>query len=106
MIAHHPPTETAQVVGVACLLLALELAAPDAVVLRPLARLSDDYVAATVMVDVGGGALPFNLQDVRLACDCLRADPPHAAAGDLAVRLAQAADTAEAAALRLLGAMN
>lgn len=101
-----PPTEGTVVVGVACLLLALEKADPAAVRFQPLARLGDDFVAATVMIDVGEGAVPFELEVARLAAGCLRADPPFSAAADLAARLSFAADQAAAAALRLLDGLN
>lgn len=95
-----------QVLGVACILLAFEKAGAAAVVFRPLARLGEDFVAATVMIDVGEGALPFDLETARLAADCLRADPPFPGATDLAGRLTLAADQAEAQALRLMSALN
>lgn len=95
-----------QVGAVACILLAFEKAAAAAVVFRPLARLGEDFVAATVMIDVGGGPLPFDLETARLAARCLRADPPFPGAADLADRLILAADQAEAQALRLMSALN
>lgn len=96
-----------QVAAVACILLAFEKAAAAAVVFRPLARLGEDFVAATVMIDVGGGPLPFDLETVRLAVRCLRADPPlDCPAEDMADRLSLAADQAEAQALRLMSALN
>jgi hypothetical protein len=104
--AAAPPYEDAQVAGVACLLLALEKADTARVVFRPLARLGEDFVAATVMIDVGEGALPFTLESVRLAALCLRADPPFPASVGLAARLSSAADQAEAAALRLMSALH
>lgn len=101
-----PPAESALVVGVACLLLALEKADPARVRFQPVARLGDDFVAATVMIDVGDGALPFQLEVARLAAGCLRADPPFPAAPELAARLSTAADQASAPALRLLDGLN
>lgn len=95
-----------QVACVACILLAFEKADAGRIVFRPLARLGEDFVAATVMIDVGEGALPFDLETARLAADCLRADPPFPGAADLAGRLTLAADQAEAQALRLMSALN
>lgn len=100
------PHEDAQVAGVACLLLALEAVAADRLVFRPLARLGEDFVAATVMIDVGEGPLPFDLASVRLAAQALRFDPPFPGAVAVAARLALAADQAEAAARRLVSALH
>lgn len=98
--------EDAQVVGVACLLLALERAGP-AVRFQPLARLGDDYVAATVLIDVdGSGGLPFALEDAGLAALCLRDDPPFPGAADVAARLTTAIDQARAQALRLVEGLH
>lgn len=98
--------EAAQVTGVACLLMALEQAGPAAR-FQPLARLGDDFVAATVVVDVDGtGGLPFALEDVGLAADCLRADPPFPGAADVAARLDAAIEQARAQALRLVEGLN
>ena len=105
-IAAPSATDDRQVLGCACLLMAFEAASAAAVLCRPLARLGDDFVAATVMIDVGEGALPFDLETVRLAAQCLRADPPFPGAADLADRLNLAADQAEAQALRLMSALN
>lgn len=95
-----------QVGAVACILLAFEKAGAPTVVFRPLARLGEDFVAATVMIDVGAGPLPFDLETARLAARCLRADPPFEGAADLAARLTLAADQAEAQARRLMSALH
>lgn len=104
--AAPPPHEDAQVVGVACLLLALEVADARRLVFKPFARLGEDFVAAAVMIDVGEGPLPFNLECVRLAAMCLRFDPPFPGAVAIAVRLSLAADQAEASARRLMSALH
>jgi hypothetical protein len=105
-----PPYEDTQVVGVACLLLALEVADARRLVFKPIARLGEDdrggFVAATVMIDVGEGPLPFDLECVRLAATCLRFDPPFPGAVAIAVRLSLAADQAEASARRLMSALH
>lgn len=102
----HRPREDGQIAGVACLLLALEKADPARVAFKPLARLGEDFVRATVMIDVGEGALPFDLESVRLAAACLRIDPPIPDTAGLAERLSLAADQAEASARRLMTALH
>lgn len=96
--------------GAACLLLALNRAGPAAVVIRPLARLGEDdrgaFVAATVMIDVGEGGLPFPLEVVGLAVAALRDDPPLPGFGDVADRLDLAARQARAQAQRLLSTLH
>lgn len=107
-----PPSvhEDVQVAGVACLLLALEVADARRLAFKPIARLGEDdrggFVAATVMLDVGEGPLPFDLDAVRLAATCLRFDPPFPGAVAIAARLGLAADQAEASARRLMSALH
>ena len=111
-----PPLPTAPVVvdghdpvgvaGTACLLLAIEACDARRFVCRPLAHAFDGFVAATVMIDLGEGPLPFPLDVVRLTATCLRADPPFAGSDALADGLDLAADQAEAAVALLLGSLN
>ena len=101
-----PLCEDRQVAGVAALLMALELADGRRLVFRPIARLGEDFVAATVMIDVGEGPLPFDLEAVRLAATCLRFDPPFPGAVPIAARMTLAADQAEASARRLMAALH
>lgn len=105
-IAAPPLHEDAQVSGCASLLLALEVADARQLVFKPIARLGEDFVAATVMIDVGEGPLPFDLDCVRLAATCLRFDPPFPGAVAIAVRMALAADQAEYSARRLMAALH
>lgn len=93
-----------QIEGVACLLLGIEAA--RGFVCRPMARLGEDFVAVTVFIDLGDGPLPFPLDAVRLAARCLVADPPFIGAAELGATLAEAADTAEAAALQLMNGLH
>lgn len=100
-----------QVVGVACLLLAVEACDARAFRCCPLAHTTEgaDHgfrVAACVMIDVGDGPLPFPLGVVRLAVACLRADPPFTGWRTVADALDHAADDAEASVTRLLGSLN
>ncbi|MFC5346288.1 hypothetical protein ACETK8_15890 [Brevundimonas staleyi] len=98
--------DDAEAVGVACLLLAIEASDTRRVVVRPLAHETGGMVAATVMIDVGDGPLPFPLGAVRLAAACLRADPPFAGAIELAASLDHAVDQAETAVTQLLRSLN
>lgn len=100
------PFEGAQVTQVACLLLAIEAADLRKLVFKPIARLGEDFVAATVMIDVGEGAVPFDLECIRLAAQALRFDPPFPAADAIADRMSLAADQAQAAALRMMAALH
>jgi len=89
-------------VAVALLLLAVEAAGADRVRCWPMAAPLGDggQIAATVMIDVGDGALGFPLDVVALAVAALRADPPTEAHVDLATAaLAASLDVARATAL-------
>lgn len=91
------------------LLIALERAAPRAPTLTPMADLrpahdgtGDLFVFATVFVGLDlAPPQPFALHEVRLAADCLDADPPFPAAPSLAPALRAAVAQAAAAALSL-----
>ena len=95
-----------EAVETACLLLAIETSDGRRLVLRPLAHVTEGFVAATVMIDAGAGPLPYPLGAVRLAAACLRADPPFAGAHFTATSLDDAVDRAEAAVIHLLQGLN
>lgn len=92
--------EDAQVVGVACLLLAIEKA--PAVRFLPVTQQDRGLIYAAVSICVGASALPFSLEDCALAVECLREDPPFDGAAELADRLADACVTARDMARRLI----
>lgn len=93
--------EDAQVVGVACMILAME-SAGGAVRFLPVTSVDRGCVYAAVSVCVGTSALPFALEDCALAAEALRLDPPFDHALDLANRLDAACDTARDMARRLI----
>lgn len=107
LVGAHRPNEDRQTDAAACLLLALEGADARRVVFKPIARLGDGFVAATVMIDLGdGGTLPFDLECCRLAAQALRFDPSFPGSAAVAAGIALAADQAEAQARRLMAALH
>lgn len=100
-LPHGLSCEDAQVVGVACLILAME-GAGGAVRFLPVSQQDRGHVYAAVSICIDGTALPFSLEDCALTARCLREDPPFDGAAAVADRLDAACDTARDMARRLI----